>query len=82
MDGQGNKMCKNMDSQGKKVRNNVEDQDKTKCKVMMNAYLILVANATNSVSVKIFKWEEFFDNECKILHHVCNFTVYCFTHSV
>ena len=27
---------------------------------VLSSYLIFVANATNSVSVKILKWEEFF----------------------
>ena len=59
-------------------------------------YLIFVANATYGVSIKIFKWEELFDNECKILNTVSNFThsvyyytqcvilhiVFTFTHSV
>ena len=64
--------------------------------IITEPYLILVANATNGVSVKIFKWEEFFDNERKISHTVFNFTyslyfytrcvilqtVFNFTHSV
>ena len=62
-----------------------------------DAYLILVANASNGVSVKFSMWEEFFlnerekdscvilytDTQCVILHIMCNFThsVY-FTQSV
>ena len=51
---------------------------------LANTYLILVANATNGVSVKIFKWEEFLDNERKISHTVFNFThsVYFYTQCV
>ena len=50
----------------------------------VEAYLILVGNASNGVSVKFSMWEEFFLNErekdsCVILYTV---TVCYFTHSV
>ena len=53
------------------------------------SYLIIVSHASHGVSVKKFKWGEFFHIEserepCVILHIMCNFmrTVWFYTHCV